>query len=378
LKEALKTIRENINRNIDIVLFDACQMGCIEVNYQIKDYADIAIGSETFVPGDGCPYDNILLSLTNKPSMMPNELATEIVDDYIGSYSDGESDPADTPEVTMSAFDMKKTGRLTEGVDELCMLLSENTGNPVTNADIWRSRNNAQTFTVGFVPSPFPNIASSMIDVYDFAYEISNKNFGIDQKAKDKAADTMENIEFSRIAEAHGSGYPDAYGMTIYFPNDLTTEYNGDYDETCFGKDKYWDEFIHHVNFPPDNADNPPPTCLILTPERWENIDGSSYIITGSAFDTDSVTKVEIRIDNGKWVTVYGIETWSYEWKTSPGKHTIYARSFDGTGYSTISSVEVNIASEEKTVNTYTQNILLSVVAIVTVLIVYGMIKRKC
>jgi len=378
LKEALKTIRENINRNIDIVLFDACQMGCIEVNYQIKDYADIAIGSETFVPGDGCPYDNILLSLTNKPSMMPNELATEIVDDYIGSYSDGESDPADTPEVTMSAFDMKKTGRLTEGVDELCMLLSENTGNPVTNADIWRSRNNAQTFTVGFVPSPFPNIASSMIDVYDFAYEISNKNFGIDQKAKDKAADVIGNIESSRIAEAHGPGYPDAHGMTIYFPNDLTTEYNVDYDETCFGKDKYWDEFIHHVNFPPDNADNPPPTCLILTPERWENIDGSSYIITGSAFDTDSVAKVEIRIDNGKWVTVYGIETWSYEWKTSPGKHTIYARSFDGTGYSTISSVEVNIASEEKTVNTYTQNILLSVVAIVTVLIVYGMIKRKC
>lgn len=55
----------------------------------------------------------------------------------------------------------------------------------------------------------------------------------------------------------------------------------------------------------------------------------------------------------------------------------MYTRSFDGTGYSTISPVEVNIASEEKTVNTYTQNILLSVVAIVAVLMIYGMLKRK-
>ncbi|MDI6917041.1 MAG: clostripain-related cysteine peptidase [Thermoplasmatales archaeon] len=377
LKEALKTIRENINRNIDVVLFDACTMGCIEVNYQIKDYADIAVGSETFVPGDGCPYDTILSPLVENPTMTPEDLAEVIVDAYIYSYSDGSPDPADTPEVTMSAFDMKKMDRVAESVDELCMLLSQDAGNPVTNAEIWRSRNNAQTFTVGFVPSPFPNIASSMIDVYDFAYEISNKNFGIKQTAKDKAEMVMGNIEYSRIAEAHGSGYPDTYGMTIYFPNDLTTEYNGSYDETCFGKDKYWDEFIHHANFPPDSADNPPPTCLILTPERWENIDGSSYLITGSAFDTDSVTKVEIRIGNGEWVTAYGTETWSYEWKTTPGKHTIYTRSFDGTGYSTVSSVNVNVVLREKGIGGYPWGIVFLLIAGVALLVMIAVIKQR-
>ncbi len=377
LKEELKTIRENMNRNIDILLFDACQMGCTEVNYQIKDYVDIAIGSEATVPGDGCPYDLILSSLTNKPSMTKNELAAEIVNNYIGSYSDGNPDPDDTPDVTMAAFDMKKMDKLAESVDELCMLLSQDAGNPVTNAEIWRSRNNAQTFTVGFVPSPFPNIASSMIDVYDFADEAANKNFGIEQTSKDKANLVMESIDESRIAEAHGSGYSDAYGLTIYFPNDLTTEYEENYDETCFGEDKYWNEFIHHVNFPPDSTDNTPPTCLILTPERWENIDGSSYIITGSAFDTDSVAEVQIKIDNNEWTKADETSTWSYKWKTSPGKHTIYAKSFDGVSYSTISSAEVSVASREKTVDAYTQNIILSVVAIAAVLMIYGMIKRK-
>ena len=378
LKEALKTIRENINKNIDIVLFDACTMGCIEVNYQIKDYADIAIGSEASVPGDGCPYDTILLSLTSEPSMTPEELAVEVVNDYIYSYSDGNPDPDDSESVTMAAFDMKKMDKLAESVDELCMLLSENAGDYLTNLQVCRSRDNAQTFTVGFVPSPFPNIASSMIDVYDFAYEVANKNLGIEQTAKDKAASVTENIMESRIAEAHGSGYPDAYGLTIYFPNGLTTEYKESYDKTGFAEGKYWNEFIHHVNFPPDSADNPPPTCLILTPEPWENINENIYSITGSAFDTDSVTEVQIKIDNNEWIKVDGTNTWSYKWKTSPGKHTIYAKSFDGVSYSTISSVNVDVVFTEGGIEGYSWGIIsLPVAAIAVLVIIIAMIKQR-
>ena len=376
LKEALKTIRENINKNIDIVLFDACTMGCIEVNYQIKDYADIAIGSEASVPGDGCPYDTILLSLTSEPSMTPEELAVEVVNDYIYSYSDGNPDPDDSESVTMAAFDMKKMDKLAESVDELCMLLSENAGDYLTNLQVCRSRDNAQTFTVGFVPSPFPNIASSMIDVYGFAHELSNKNFGIDPATKDKATEVMGNIGSSRIAEAHGSGYSDAYGLTIYFPNGITAMYNENYDETGFANDKYWNEFIHHVNFPPSSAENTPPTCLILTPERWENIDENSYTITGSAFDTDSVAEVQIKIDNNEWIKVDGTNTWSYEWKTSPGKHTIYTRSFDGTGYSTVSSVNVDVVSKENEAGGYSLFIL-PLIAAMAVLVIIAVIKRK-
>jgi hypothetical protein len=116
---------------------------------------------------------------------------------------------------------------------------------------------------------------------------------------------------------------------------------------------------------------------LILTPERWENIDGSSYLITGSAFDTDSVTKVEIRIDNGEWVTAYGTETWSYEWKTTPGKHTIYTRSFDGTGYSTISSVEVDVVAGEKGGEWYSLNIILLLIAGFSSLVMIAIIKHR-
>jgi hypothetical protein len=377
LGNALKTIRESTGRNIDIILFDACLMGCIEVNYQIKDYADIVIGSEAFVPGDGCPYDSILLSLTDKPFMTLDELATEIVDDYIESYSDGEPDPSDSESVTMSAFDMKKIDRLAESIDELCMLLSENAGDPITNAEICRSRNNAQTFTAGFVPSPFPNIASSMIDVYDFVYELATKKFGIDQPMKDKAKTVMENIENSRIAEAHGNGYPDAHGLTIYFPNDLTTGYKENYDAIGFAKDKYWNEFIHHVNFPPDSAGNTPPTCLILTPERWETVDENICFITGSAFDTDSVIEVQIRIDNGEWVKADGTDTWSYEWETSPGKHTICARSFDGTGYSTVSSVNVDVVFGEKRTGGYSWGIVFLLIAAIAVLAIIVMIIRR-
>lgn len=61
LKYALSKIKEaNNGLKLDIVGFDACRMGLLEVDYQLVDYADIAIGSEKDVEWDGLPYDMVL------------------------------------------------------------------------------------------------------------------------------------------------------------------------------------------------------------------------------------------------------------------------------------------------------------------------------
>ena len=60
---------------------------------------------------------------------------------------------------------------------------------------------------------------------------------------------------------------------------------------------------------------------------------------------------MEIRINNGNWVTATGTTSWSYEWNTTTvenGQHTIYARAYDGEDYSNIVSINVNVFNNHK------------------------------
>lgn len=348
IEYALQAVRAEINKNIDIVLFDACTMANTAVFYQLRNYVDIAVGSEASVPGDGCPYDKILSPLVENPAMEPHKLAEIIVDAYIHSYSDGEADPEDVNWFTFSAFNLKRFDELAIRIDELCMLLSKNAAlfPEGYNLRIVRSRKNAQTF-IPYVPSVFPNVLTSMIDLDDFTNEISREP-GIDPRAKAKAEQLRSIFEELRLAEGHGNVFPQAQGLTIYFPNDkLATEYRKSYDDVAFASDKYWDEFIHLVNNM-ENAENTPPTCLVLSPARWEIINKENYLIKGSAFDVESLKEVQLKIDNGKWLTVEGLEEWSYNWRTYPGRHKIYARSFDGAQYSTEFELEVEVLGVKK------------------------------
>jgi len=91
---------------------------------------------------------------------------------------------------------------------------------------------------------------------------------------------------------------------------------------------------------------NSPPTVTITSPTEGETVSGT-ITITGTASDSDgTVQSVEVKIDNGAWQTATGTTSWSYSWDTtgvSDGSHTIYARSYDGTDYSTEDSVTVTV-----------------------------------
>jgi hypothetical protein len=59
-------------------------------------------------------------------------------------------------------------------------------------------------------------------------------------------------------------------------------------------------------------------------------------LVTGTAFDTAAVMAVEVRVDNGTWRKAEGTVNWQYRWSVGKlsGKHTVEARSTDGTNYS--------------------------------------------
>jgi parallel beta-helix repeat protein len=102
-------------------------------------------------------------------------------------------------------------------------------------------------------------------------------------------------------------------------------------------------------SWPPDGQS---PICMITTPVSGDNVLGILKI-GGVAVDFQgTIEKVEIKIDGSVWTQVNETSSlslmwdirWSHNWNTravSNGRHTICARSYDGTSYSTETCVVV-------------------------------------
>ena len=62
--------------------------------------------------------------------------------------------------------------------------------------------------------------------------------------------------------------------------------------------------------------DTVPPVVSLATPTNGAIIAGN-LIISGTATDNIAVQKVEVRLDNGPWITAAGTTAWSYSLNSS-------------------------------------------------------------
>jgi len=85
LKNALSFFSDKIEKNVEIIGFDACLMSAIEVAYQFRNYADYLVGSEELEPGNGWDY-NFLSALRLNPDMSAQTLAQNVHTYYANYY----------------------------------------------------------------------------------------------------------------------------------------------------------------------------------------------------------------------------------------------------------------------------------------------------
>jgi len=78
----------NYQSGVDIVGFNSCSLGTIEVYRELIDLVRLGIASEGFTPKTSWPYDRILSALDKKPQMNPEEFASKIVEEYIAYYQE--------------------------------------------------------------------------------------------------------------------------------------------------------------------------------------------------------------------------------------------------------------------------------------------------
>lgn len=110
-----------IGQKINLLGFDSCVMGMLEVGYQFNDMAETMIASEGSVPNAGWTYAKILRSLTSK-NADTKKVAELFVREFIktqDSYTVG------GVSVDMAAWDLSKLTELVVAFEDLAIALIE-------------------------------------------------------------------------------------------------------------------------------------------------------------------------------------------------------------------------------------------------------------
>lgn len=289
IDDALGTIRQQtgIDR-LDLVGFDACLMGHLEVATAVAPHANIMIASQEVEPAMGWAYAAFLDELVQNPAMDGPKLARAIVNSYIRKDIRITDDTArnrliqenwESPnnitqddvvtsffdDVTLSAYDLTALPPFMQAFDTFIVALTNTPQRTVAQA-----AQNAQRFENVFAEEKSP-----YIDLLNFANILADENNA--NQALVTATDTLRTtLDEFVIAHQHGPSRPGANGVSIHFPNSALYQSSiagaPVYAQISqrFTQDYRWDDFLAFHYFQTPLGDIPDTTQAITAPGASE------------------------------------------------------------------------------------------------------------
>jgi len=217
-------INETDTERLDLIGFDACLMGQLEVADTVAPYADIMVGAEGIEDGDGWNYTPFLNTLADHPDSTPEELAINITTFFGEYYTDINEDPMHT----LSVIDLSAIPDLLSAVDTWAVAMI------VNMPDEWDVIGDSRYYV-----ESYPQGDSYFVDLYDLAdlvwYETTNVS------TESAAEAVMDALDDAVIYSVSGSGHPYSNGLTIYFPEEVIED---GYTDVNFASATNWDEFL--------------------------------------------------------------------------------------------------------------------------------------
>lgn len=188
---------------LDLLVFDACMMGQLEVALAVHDLASHMVGSEAIVPGTGLPYARVLPKFGDTKDA--REIAKTIVREY-GAFSEDEFDSR----ATLCAFDLAKMPRIAARLDDVAKQAL------AAAPQQWQAIARALFYAEGYEvrSDRVADDAAASIDLVD----LSSRLRGIPGIA-DEALDVLQLAIASSIVERHdGAERSLSKGLSIYGP----------------------------------------------------------------------------------------------------------------------------------------------------------------
>ncbi len=221
IRQAMALITDDGSDPLDVVFYDVCLMGMVEVAYQIKDYASFFVSSQNVGWAPAGPegrYVRIIQGL--EPNATPRRVAELLV----GAYADA-IPPQEHP-FTISAVDLGSLPGVTTAANDLAQVISSTLIGPDQAATLHAAYGAAQKldYDSDFYLEP---ATDGFVDLYDFTLKAEQQY--TDTGIRAAAEDLRTGLEAAVVAEAHRSGSPwlaldrqwdldDVHGLSIFLP----------------------------------------------------------------------------------------------------------------------------------------------------------------
>ena len=223
IREALSTITGDGDAPLDVMFYDVCLMGMLEVAYQIKDYARYFVSSQNigWAPvGEKGRYVQVIQGIG--PDTTPRQMAKLLVDAYAAA-----NPPSEHP-FTVSAVDLGAVDELAQAVHHLGSDISSVLGNPDQNALLHQTYSDTQKldYNADFTIDPQ---TESFVDLYDFAEQVVAHYAVQAPWLASHAEDVKTKLRSAVVAEQHRGGAPwmapdkpwnldKVHGLSIFLP----------------------------------------------------------------------------------------------------------------------------------------------------------------
>ncbi len=248
ITEAVERVQQSMGgQKFEIIGFDACLMGMIEVYGQLYPYSNYMVASEEVIPSQGWAYAAWLYQLAQNPSMDGRGLSQAIVSTYIiedtvltlrGTAEEIADIEAGT---TLSAIESARVPDVINAMNQFITTIAA-----IDQEWVAQGREYSRSYYSIFgedVPSPF-------IDLGNFAETMATTNDPAIQQATDQL---RAAISAAVVAEKHGDRMAGSNGISFHFPisdiyilTEFTDETKVRYgtDAARFLEQSSWDEFL--------------------------------------------------------------------------------------------------------------------------------------
>ena len=295
IRQALAAITADGADPLDVVFYDVCLMGMIEVAYQIQEYATYFVSSQNIGWAPWGPEGRYVQTVQGlPPDQTPRQMAERLVQIY------ADTTPPQGHPFTLAALDMTRLPTVTQAVDQLAVALSQTLTGTAPAATLHAAYGTTQKidYDGDFQIEPGRD---GFVDLYDLALQLAQTY--TDTAVVDAAQAVIDTLDQALVAEAHQSGTPwvnldqrwdldDVHGLSIFLPlgEDLelplpvTTTLTGTLvltrnlrlrdmytpEQLQFASDTAWDGMIdayYAVAAPVPTATTQGPVTGLLTPD---------------------------------------------------------------------------------------------------------------
>lgn len=212
--------------DIELIGFDSCLMGCLEMVSALSPYADYAIASEESEPAEGWPYKSWIEYLCANPEAPTLEHAKELFQEYMKIPGQGK---------TIALINLKEAGFLTLQLDKFAKELHSLVGAENGCSQIYSALMETQQFGL----TGTGELDEATMDLYDFADTIRRHV----PYLKEPAEGVIEGINRTVIYARHDERVPGAHGIAVLSPVLINPVFYDYYQDSAFITPS-WDRFI--------------------------------------------------------------------------------------------------------------------------------------